>query len=228
MSFQRSFDSKDMALSPCHRSLQTNRDDIELANLRFPRHDSITRPSKFPDKEVRSGLFWYPLLGWRRHFFRTFITGKVTSTNPTGCTRIAPISDLESAILRFQRHDSITMPSQSPDNRYDRPYSGTPDWVRRRHFFRTLTKGKMKSTNSSGGKRIDPISNLESAILRFQRHDSITMPSQSPDNRYDRPYSGTPVWVRRRHFFRTLTKGKMKSTNSSGGKRIDPISNLES
>ncbi|GBL89425.1 hypothetical protein AVEN_10758-1 [Araneus ventricosus] len=38
----------------------------------------------------------------------------MTSTNPTGDTRIDPISNLESAIIRFQRHDSIIMPSQSP------------------------------------------------------------------------------------------------------------------
>ncbi|GBL89426.1 hypothetical protein AVEN_10759-1 [Araneus ventricosus] len=106
------------------------------------------------------------------------------------------ISNLESVIPRFPRRDSFTRPSQSPDkqrryriwiqrssdsndttlspcprrsqtNRCDRFYSGTHCWVRRRHFFRTFIKGKVTSTNPTGDTRIAPISDLESAILRF-------------------------------------------------------------
>ncbi|GBL74667.1 hypothetical protein AVEN_243558-1 [Araneus ventricosus] len=36
-----------------------------------------------------------------------------------------------------------------------RVYSGTPGWVGRRHFFRTLTTGKVRSPNPTGGTRID-------------------------------------------------------------------------
>ncbi|GBN97249.1 hypothetical protein AVEN_236687-1 [Araneus ventricosus] len=38
-----------------------------------------------------------------------------------------------------------------------RVYSGTPGWVERRHFFRTLTTGKVTSPNPTGGTRIDPL-----------------------------------------------------------------------
>ncbi|GBO42759.1 hypothetical protein AVEN_215087-1 [Araneus ventricosus] len=54
ISNQRYFHSKGMTLSPCHRSLQKNRDDIESANLRFERHDSITMPTQSP---VKQGLY---------------------------------------------------------------------------------------------------------------------------------------------------------------------------
>ncbi|GBM36192.1 hypothetical protein AVEN_97563-1 [Araneus ventricosus] len=42
--------------------------------------------------KTSTGLFWYPRLGWERHFLRTLTTGKVTSPNPTGGTRIDPKS----------------------------------------------------------------------------------------------------------------------------------------
>ncbi|GBO39474.1 hypothetical protein AVEN_219661-1, partial [Araneus ventricosus] len=38
-----------------------------------------------------------------------------------------------------------------------RVYSGTSGWVGRRHFFRTLTTGKVTSPNPTGGTRIDSI-----------------------------------------------------------------------
>ncbi|GBN02078.1 hypothetical protein AVEN_243879-1 [Araneus ventricosus] len=37
-----------------------------------------------------------------------------------------------------------------------RVYSGTPSWVGRLHFFRTLTMGKVTSPNPTGDTRIDP------------------------------------------------------------------------
>ncbi|GBN37240.1 hypothetical protein AVEN_211500-1 [Araneus ventricosus] len=37
-----------------------------------------------------------------------------------------------------------------------RVYSATPGWVKRSHFFRTLTTGKVTSSNPTGGTRIDP------------------------------------------------------------------------
>ncbi|GBN40454.1 hypothetical protein AVEN_88046-1 [Araneus ventricosus] len=43
-----------------------------------------------------------------------------------------------------------------PDDDDYRVYSGTPRWVGRRHFFRTLTTGKVTSPNLTGSTRIDP------------------------------------------------------------------------
>ncbi|GBL86707.1 hypothetical protein AVEN_170757-1, partial [Araneus ventricosus] len=43
-------------------------------------------------------------------------------------------------------------------NTYDlRVYAGDPGWVERRHFFRTLTAGKVTSPNPAGGTRMDPL-----------------------------------------------------------------------
>ncbi|GBM23996.1 hypothetical protein AVEN_274410-1 [Araneus ventricosus] len=39
-----------------------------------------------------------------------------------------------------------------------RVYSGTPGWIGRRHFFCTLTTGKVTSPNPTGGTRIDLLS----------------------------------------------------------------------
>ncbi|GBN13299.1 hypothetical protein AVEN_159161-1 [Araneus ventricosus] len=49
-------------------------------------------------------------------------------------------------------------------------YSGTPGWVGRRHFFRTLTTGKVPPPNPTGGTRIDPLVSRGSgglAVLEF-------------------------------------------------------------
>ncbi|GBN60028.1 hypothetical protein AVEN_29677-1 [Araneus ventricosus] len=51
-----------------------------------------------------------------------------------------------------------------------RVYSGTPGWVGRRHFFRTLTTGKVTSPNPTGGTRID---HLDSASSRSYVSDGV-------------------------------------------------------
>ncbi|GBO42757.1 hypothetical protein AVEN_215085-1 [Araneus ventricosus] len=65
------FDSKDMALSPCHRSSSTNRDDIESAILRFQRHDySMLSQSSRQTKKISDWNQGPPI---QRHDYHHFI-----------------------------------------------------------------------------------------------------------------------------------------------------------
>ncbi|GBL75478.1 hypothetical protein AVEN_194653-1 [Araneus ventricosus] len=54
----------------------------------------------------------------------------------------------------------------------NRVYSGTPGWVGRRHFFRTLTTGKVTSPNPTGGSRIDP-NDMVNIPVTLKRRDSM-------------------------------------------------------
>ncbi|GBM75668.1 Retrovirus-related Pol polyprotein from transposon opus [Araneus ventricosus] len=61
---------------------------------------------------------------------------------------------LLTCVDRFTRWpETFPIPDQSADTGV---YSGTPDWVGRRHIFRTLTAGKVTSPNPTGGHRNSP------------------------------------------------------------------------
>ncbi|GBN21096.1 hypothetical protein AVEN_80599-1 [Araneus ventricosus] len=87
----------------------------------------------------------------------------------------------------------LQLPSRNLTSTDLRVYSGTPGWVGRRHFFRTLTM----EPNSNWGTRIDPLEwsmaafttylyrkhglrelFVEPANLRFQNRDSTSRPTQ--------------------------------------------------
>ncbi|GBM97635.1 hypothetical protein AVEN_37175-1 [Araneus ventricosus] len=84
---------------------------------------------------------------------------------PNACLGSASLEALESLVLKIREASRKIKPSLCQtikDGQLLRSgalgvYSGTPGWVGRCHFFRTLTTGKLTSPNPTRGTRIDPL-----------------------------------------------------------------------
>ncbi|GBO42756.1 hypothetical protein AVEN_215084-1 [Araneus ventricosus] len=75
----RILDPKDTLISPCHRSLLTNRDDIESAILRFQRHDYL-HASQSPDKQRRYRIWNQRSSDSKDRLYHHFIAVSKTGT----------------------------------------------------------------------------------------------------------------------------------------------------
>ncbi|GBL79635.1 hypothetical protein AVEN_18188-1 [Araneus ventricosus] len=104
--------------------------------------------------------------------FYTSIAG--TSNLRSFSFRIHPINSIftAEAFAICQAIDDLSVPNSN----ILRVYSGTLGWVGRRHFFRTLTTGKVTSPDPTGVTRIDPLI-LTDSFSVLQAHKNLTIKS---------------------------------------------------